>query len=513
LSGQDVVVIGGGHNSLVCAAYLARAGRRVTVLERRSTLGGLASSSEFHPGYSVPGLLHDTSRVRPQVIKDLGLTGHGLALRDRRPSMYLPQADGPGILLHPDPAAAADELAKVSAADAKAFAEYCAFFKRIGGFFAKVMDTEPPEVTRDDLSTVWQLFKLGFGLRRLGADDMSEIMRVPTMTVADWLRERFENDLLVAGLAAPACFAGYVGPHSPSTTANLLIYESLRGPGVQGGPAALVSALEKACTAANAVIRTDAPVSRIRIESGRAVGVTLEDGTNVDGLVVSGCDPKRTLLSLVHPADLPSPLGHDVGNYRMRGTTAKVNLALSAALDFAGRPGQAFEAVRIADDVDTVERAFDAVKYRQTSEIPHLDIRVPTVSDSSLAPQGHHVASVIVHFTPYHRDGGWTDERRQALGDQVLARLKRYAPNLDEVLVGRQVLTPQDLEDEYGLTEGHIYHGEHALDQLVSMRPLASCAGHKTPVDDLYLCGGGTHPGGGISGGAGRLAAAAVLRA
>jgi phytoene dehydrogenase-like protein len=501
-TGQTVVVIGGGHNGLVCAALLARAGSRVTVVERRQELGGIAAADTFHPGYTANGLVYDTSLLRPKVIQALDLQSHGLELRSPA-SMVCVGADGSSFAVH-------SELSRISAEDGAAWRKYQAFLTRIRPFFARVLDSEPPEVTRDDAGVIWHLFKVGFSLRRLGANDMSEVMRIPPMTAADWLREYFTDDHLVASLALDASTGSWVGPHSPGTVTNLLLRGALRDREVVGGPMALIAALRKACEAAGVVIRTGAEVHRIRVKQGRAVGVTLADGSTFEGTVVSSCDPKRTLLALLDPADCPSSLARDIERYRMRGTVGVVRLALSGRFEVAGREGKRVEWLRLAHSVDHVERAFDPIKYGQVSAAPALDVRIPTVSTPGLAPDGCEVVQVLARFFPYHRAGGWTDQGRAALGDSVVQTLETVSPGLSGQVIGRQVLTPLDLEEQWGLTEGHLFHGEYALDQLMSMRPVASCAGHRTPIDGLYLCGGGTHPGGGITGGPGILAAAAV---
>lgn len=507
---HHVIVIGGGHNGLVCATYLARAGRAVTVLERSAVLGGLAAPREFHKGFTVPGLLHDTACLRPSVVQELGLEGHGLSLRDA-PGIYAPEAAGPGVVLHRDPEAAKDELARHSASDLGAYRDYRALIDRARSFFASVVDKEPPELADAGWATIFQLLTMGMDLRRLGTPAMSEIMRVPTMTVADWLRERFSSDLIVSALAAPALYASWCGPHSPSTTASLLIHEVMAQREVVGGPSGLIRALERAAEAAGVTIRTGATVRSVRQDGGRAVGVELADGEQLDGLVVSSADPRTTILDLVDARSVPSDLAHSMSRYRMRGTTAKLHLALKGRLEWSARPAEDFERVRICEDIDTFERAFDAVKYGRISDRPHLEVSIPTVSDPSLAPEGAHVASVLVHFAPYHLRGGWTDEARGLLFERTLETLARHAPNLRDAIVGHELLTPVDFEQQLGITEGHLWHGEYGLDQLMSMRPIATCASHKTPIPGLFLCGSGSHPGGGITGGPGRLGAQAVL--
>jgi phytoene dehydrogenase-like protein len=333
------------------------------------------------------------------------------------------------------------------------------------------------------------------------------------MCVADWLNEWFETDLLKALLAGPALTGLFTGPWSAGTTATLLLNECLAGPGVKGGPAALIAALATACQEYGVEIRTACPVQRIRVADGRVSGVTLAGGQTIETTTVaSSCEPKRTLLELVAPTDLPLRVEKQIRVYRTRGTTAKVNLALKALPEFIGRPGQQFEVIRIAGSLADLERAFDAVKYRRFSPTPYLDIRIPSLADTSLAPAGHHVASILVQCAPYDLEGGWSEAEREVLGETVVATLDRYAPCLTERIVAREVLTPVDLEVRYGLTGGHVHHGEHGLDQMLFMRPALSCGRYATPLAGLFLCGSGSHPGGGITCGPGALAAKAILK-
>ncbi|HXT22019.1 MAG TPA: NAD(P)/FAD-dependent oxidoreductase, partial [Thermoanaerobaculia bacterium] len=357
------------------------------------------------------------------------------------------------------------------------------------------------------------------GLWKLGRHDTLELMRVAPMCVADFLNEQFETPLLVEALAAPAVIGTFAGPWSAGTTTNLLLHEAAPGRFVHGGPPALIAALERAARAAGVEIRTGAEVSRIRVENGRAVGVTVGAGTSAgDGAdsidaatIVATCDPKRTFLELIAPGTLPIRIEEEFRRVRMRGTAAKLHLALSGPLELAARPGQFFESIRIGGGhVDDLERAFDAVKYRDVAAKPHLEVRVPTVADPSLAPAGHHLASVLVTYVSHDVDGGWTEPRRSALVESVLSALERHAPTLRERLVAHQLLTPVDLAERYALTGGQLHHGEPALDQLLVLRPNASSARYATAVPGLYLGGSGSHGGGGVACTAGLLAAQAA---
>jgi phytoene dehydrogenase-like protein len=341
---------------------------------------------------------------------------------------------------------------------------------------------------------------------------MLELLRVAPMCAADWLQEEFSHALPAAALAAPALAGSYLGPRAPGSAASLLLHECVRGPGVRGGPAALARALCGAFAAAGGELRLDAEVLRISIERGAVRGVELADGSRLDSrVVVATCDPKRALLELVAPGALPLRVEEQIRALRMRGTTAKVHLALDGRLAFRDRPGERHARAVVADDLDEVERAFDAAKYRALPERPHLDVCVPSVSEPSLAPEGKDVVSILAHGAPRDLEGGWNDAARARLGDAVVDALERVAPGTKERILAREVLSPADIEARFGLTGGHIHHGEHALDQLLFMRPALALARYRTPIAGLYLGGSGSHPGGGVTCRPGALTARAVL--
>lgn len=515
----DAIVIGGGQNGLAAAVRLGQAGKKVMVLERRAELGGLCGAVELHPGYKAPGILHDEGLVSPRVVAALGLEKHGFAWREAPPT-YLAEEGGPGILLDRDPAKAAGELAARSRHDADAYHRYRAFIAKLRPLVEQVMTSPPPKLSPEGAGDFWELAKRGLGLWKLGRRDTLELMRVAPMCVADFLNEQFETPLLVEGLAAPAVIGTFAGPWSAGTTTNLLLHEAAPGRFVQGGPPALIAALERAARAAEVEIRTESEVARIRIENGRAVGVSVlaggeagRAGEDIDASVVlSTCDPKRTFLDLVAPGTLPIRIEEEFRRIRMRGTAAKLHLALNGPLEVAARAGQLFESIRIGGGhVDDLERAFDAVKYREVAAKPHLDVRIPSVADPSLAPAGHHVASISASYVSHGVDGGWTDSRRTALVESVLSTLDRHAPSLRARLVAHELLTPPDLADRYALTGGQLHHGEPALDQLLVLRPTASSARYATAVPGLVLGGSGSHGGGGVACSAGLLASEAAL--
>jgi phytoene dehydrogenase-like protein len=355
------------------------------------------------------------------------------------------------------------------------------------------------------------LLSHGLALRRLGKTDMTELLRLGPMSVADWLDEQFDNPLLKSALAVPALLGCFAGPFSPGTAGSLFRYEALAGGAVAGGPQRLVDALTAAAKAAGVEIQTAKPVSRITVSNGRVSGVVCDDGEHVNaGLVLSSCDPKRTLLGLLGAHQLAPSVERDIRAYRTRGLTAKVNLALSKPLRFKSRPDLEVEFARTGQSLPELESTFDAAKYGRFSAAPVLDVYVPSVSNPQSAPDGHSSVSILVHGAPYDLDGGWNDAEREALGDAVIERLACYADDLNGLIVARQVLTPVDLEVEYSLTGGHVYHGEHALDQLL-VRPTRQCGRYATPIDGLYLCGSGAHPGGGVTCAPGFIAANTVL--
>lgn len=510
-AGRDVVVIGAGHNGLACAALLAQAGRKVLVLERRDRVGGIAASEEFHPGYRSAGLFAEANRVRPAVIGKLGLERHGLALRAARPGVLALDGDGRGLYLDADPARAAAAIAARSARDAEAYPRFRAALAGFDSVLQAFLDEPALDLVHLETNAPLDLVRRAWRVRRLGRRGMLDFLRLPAMPIADLLSEWFETDLLKAALALPAISGTWLGPRSPGSAANFLLWEAAAGPGVQGGGPALVAALEKAARAAGVEIRTGAAVERLMVEDGRVRGVGLEGGEAIAAdAVAASCDPKQLFLRLVPPGAIPYRLERRIQGFRTRGTTAQVLLALGAPPRFAAHPDGAVELARTGSRLDDLERAFDAVKYRRVSDTPILEIHVPTVASPDLAPAGGAVVSVLVHFAPHDLAGGWDAAARERLGDRVVALLEAHAPGLARDVAGRLVLSPADLGERYALPQGHPHHGEHALDQWL-VRPSPECARHRTPVAGLYLCGSGVHPGGGLTCAPGALGAEALL--
>jgi phytoene dehydrogenase-like protein len=507
----DMIVIGAGLNGLTAATLMAKRGRKVLVVEKRPVAGGLAAGEEFHPGYRSSGVLHDTSGLRPWAVDALDLKRHGLKIRKEEVPVFIPQASGRGLLLWRNAQRAEEELGPLSPPDVKAYKDYRAFIGRMTPFLSKVFDEFPPDVTTMSFPGLWDILKKAVSLRMLGKADMMEMLRIGPMCVADWLNEWFKNDLLKATLAAPAIHHSFTGPWSPGTNANLLLAEAFAQNPVEGGPAALAKAVEAAAKAAGVEIQLNAEVRRVDIKDGKVRGVTLANGTvTLAEKVAAGCDPKQLFLNLVDPTLLTMAFEANIRNIRARGTTAKVNLALTGYPELVGRPSLKAELIRTGEFFDYQERAFDAVKYRRMSDAPILDIYVPTVETPALAPAGGHVMQILVHFVPHALEGGWTEAARERLAETTLNTLSQYMPNVRSLIAGKQVLTPADLESRYNLSGGHMLHGEHAADQLL-VRPTPECSRYATPFEGLYLVGGGAHPGGGLTCAPGGLAARAMI--
>ena len=511
MSRYDVIVIGAGHNGLTAATILAKRGRKVVVVERRDQVGGLASRHEFHPGYRTAGVLHDTSAVRKWVIDELELRKFGLQVLREPAPVFIPEKDGAGYLHWRDPGRAKEEIGTRSSNDVEQYRRYRSFLKRITPAVRKIFDEFPPDTQSIHLTDLWDMGKKAISVRMLGKTDMMELLRIGPMCVADWVSEWFDAEIVRAAVAGPAVLNGFTGPWSPGTNLNLILAETLSQLAIQGGPAALIDALEQAATAAGVEIRTGVKVAKVDLDEGIVSGVTLANGENLEATqVAASCDPKHLFLNLVPPSLLTLAFERNVIHYRTRGTAAKINLALSDYPEFAGRPDLQPSFIRTGTSIDDLERAFDPVKYRDFALQPMLDIYVPTLEDPGLAPAGHHVFSIQAHWVPYELEGGWTDDSKERLQESVLDTLGAYMPDLRRHVVATAVQSPQDLEKVYGVTGGHLFHGEHATDQLV-LRPTPECARYTTPFRGLFLCGGGSHPGGGITCAPGALATRAML--
>ena len=517
-----VVIIGAGHNGLTAAFYLARAGVRTLVFERRSVVGGAAVTEEFAQGYRGPTLAHAVGPLRPSVVRDMQLAARGVEFIHPDPRLVTLSPDGRALAFSRDTARTVDAIRTHSDGDAAKYPEFSSALERLGTFLSELLEATPPSLDGPAPGELWDLLKTGRRFRALGRADGYRLLRWMPMAAADLVGEWFSSDLVQAAIAARGIFGVAQGPWSAGTGAVLLLNAAVdpvpggSSPFVKGGPGALTRAMADAAMQAGAEIRTGASVASITVRDGRAIGVVLDDGTEVAArAVVSNADPRRTLLGLVDPIELDPGFLTRVRNYRCPGIAAKVNLALSGLPSFRGvaNPSDLKGRIQIGPSVDYLERAFDASKYGEISEAPYLDITFPSLTDPSLAPPGGQVMSVYVQFAPYRLAHGrsWKDAADD-LGRTVLRTLGHYAPDIDDLVVTGQIITPSDLQETYGLTGGHILHGEPALDQLFTMRPILGWAQYRMPIAHLYLCGAGTHPGGGVTAGSGQNASREILR-
>ena len=525
--GWDAIVVGGGHNALVTAAYLARASQRTLLLEARDRIGGAAETSELG-GVRVPRLADTVGRLRPSVVKDLDLRSHGLRLVAPDVRVFAPQPDGRAVTLWADQARTVEALRAWSAHDADGYPGFDRLVRALGRFLAELAAQTPPDIRSPGLGDALTGLKLGRTFRGLGKHDARTILRVLPMAVADFVAEAFETDAVRATIAWRGVRLSFLGPWSAGTTAILLSDAAGNDGGATGqtvfaigGPGALSEALAAAARAAGVEIRCGARVTAITSHDNRVTGVAFADGEEIAArVVVSGLDPKRTLLDLVDPVAAGPTLRWRAGNYRTPGVVAKINLVLDRLPRFTAAAGDDEQLLRgrilAAPGIDAIERAFDAAKYGRVSDTPVLEATIPSLVDPSLvdgAPLGTHVMSVSAQYAPYAlRDGSWDDAvQRNALSDAVVGVLDELAPGLRSSIRALEVITPLDLERDYGLTGGHPLHGEQALDQFFLWRPLLGSARYRLPIDGLYLCGSGAHPGGGITGQPGQNAAREIL--
>ncbi len=520
---RDVVIIGGGHNGLVTAFYLAKAGYKPLVLERRPQPGGAAITQEFHPGFRCSTLAHSAGPLRPDIVRDMQLEKHGLKLISPDVATVSLSPDGRALTLYRNLEKSAQEISKFSQKDAARYPEFQQTLSKISKLIAEALALTPPDIDHPSKGDLWGMLQTGRAIRKLGKKDMYRLLRWGPMAVADLVAEYFETELLRATIAARGVFGTFLGPWSAGTSLVLLIraagdaHASGLASFAIGGAGAITQAMAAAATEAGAEIRTNAEVIEVTVGNGVASGVVLSSGEEINArAIVSNADPKRTLLKLVDPMHLTPDFVMKLQHYRMPGTVAKVNLALSGLPKFAALKDAGDQAlsgrILIAPEIDYLERAFDDSKYGNFSKQPYLEVAIPTIGDPSLAPAGKHVMSIYMQYAPFKLKNSDWEKQRVALGDTVVKTLTRYAPNLPELILTHQIITPQDLEDVYGLTNGHIFHGELALDQFFTMRPMLDWAKYNTPIKNLYLCGSGTHPGAGLTGGSGANAAREILK-
>jgi phytoene dehydrogenase-like protein len=522
---RDVIIVGGGHNGLVTAFYLAKAGFKPLVLERRAQVGGAAITEELHPGFRCSTLAHNTGPLRADIVRDMQLEKHGLTFTTPDISTVSLTPDGRALVLYSDTKKAAQEIAQWSQKDAASYADFGAALGKIGKVIGEALALTPPSIDSPSSGDLWGMLKTGRSIRNLGKKDLYRVLRWGPMAAADLVAEFFESEPLRATIAARGIFGTFLGPWSAGTSLVLMLRaaaDPTPAGSVQfptGGAGALTQAMAAAAKQAGADIRTDADITEIRVKDGIAIGVVLKSGEEISArAVVSNADPKRTLMHLVDPAHLSPDFVQKIKNYRSVGTVAKINLALSALPEFTalkakGDSNLLKARLQISPEIDYLERAFDESKYGNFSRNPYIEMTFPSLSDPSLAPAGQHVMSIYMQYAPYKlKEGDW-ESQRKALGETVVKTIAQYAPNLPQTILRHQIITPKDLEDTYGLTGGHIFHGELALDQFFTMRPLLDWARHKTPIENLYLCGNGTHPGTGLTGGSGANAAREIVKA
>lgn len=529
-SHYDTIIIGAGHNGLVSAAVLAKAGLRVLVLERRPVIGGAAATEEPFPGYHFNTGADDASLFQDNILRELFLKMHGLEFRESPVAVFAPQPDGSALTLWQDEARTARELQRLHKEDAARYPAFANEVNKMARILQEMFLITPPDLGQQNISDLLSWGQVGLRLRRMGDKEMMAFMRLLPMPAYEYLNEWFESEPLKGALAGAAVTGTRQGPRAAGTTL-MMVYQHSNGFNrtrfVLGGIGKLSQALAMSARSNGAEIRTSSPVERILIDDNGttsnglqaavATGVRLESGETLYArAILSSADPHHTFLSLVGPTNIEPRFMRKVRNIIFRGSTAKVNLALSDLPAFRGQRDveQLSGHIRICPDLDYLERAYDDAKYGRISRQPFLDAVIPTLVDPTLAPAGHHVMSIRMQYAPYElRDGQKWSDHRERLGDLIIDTLAQYAPTLKEQIIHRQVLTPFDWEQDYGLTEGSIFHGQMSLDQLLIMRPVPGWSRYHTPLPNLYLCGSGAHPGGGVTGAPGFNAAREVARA
>jgi phytoene dehydrogenase-like protein len=521
----DAVVVGGGHNGLTAAAYLARAGLTTLVLERREIVGGCCVTEEIAPGCRVSTTSYIASMLRPEVISDLRLAEYGLRMVPCDPAIQVPFPDGHVVPWWADRERAKAEFRKISAKDAETFVQVDDRLKKLARYLQPFFMEPPPEIDTKSMRGWTDLFRVGKKFHGISSDEVAQLISFLTGSLGEFLDHNYESEKMKTMFLANNVYGKHGGPYQPGTAIGLLFHllsggeHELQGfyGHVMGGMGAITQALAASGRKLGVEIRTSAPVAHIDVRDGRARGVVLEDGTEIRArIVLSNADPKRTFLKMVAASELPNEFLHAIRGIKMEGPCAKVNLVLDAEPRFTGTSPNATALERtfytLVPSLAFAERCYDIAKFGEIPEELWVDCVVSSNADPSLAPAGKHILTCFVQYVPYHlRQGNW-DENRELLGDRVIGKISEYAPNVPNAIVARQVLTPLDLERTYGLTEGNIFHGDLRLEQLFFMRPVSGWSQYRTPLDGLYLCGAGAHPGGGVTGAPGHNAAHQVLR-
>jgi phytoene dehydrogenase-like protein len=521
----DAIVVGAGHNGLTAAAYLARAGLSTLVLERREIVGGCCVTEEIAPGCRVSTTSYIASMLRPEVISDLRLRDYGLRMVPCDPAIQVPFPDGHVVPWWADRERAKAEFKKISAKDAETFVQVDDQLKKLARYLQPFFMQPPPEIDTRTMRGWSDLFRVGKKFRGISSDEVSQLISFLTGSLGEFLDHNYESEKIKTMFLANNVYGKHGGPYQPGTAIGLLFHllsggeHELQGfyGHVMGGMGAITQALAASGQKLGVEIRTSSPVARIDIRDGRARGVVLEDGTEIRArIVLSNADPKRTFLKMVPGSELPAEFLHSIRGIKMEGPCAKVNFVLSEEPRFTGTSPDATPLERtfytLVPSLAFAERCYDIAKFGDIPEELWVDCVISSNADSSLAPPGKHILTCFVQYVPYHlREGNW-DDKRELLGDRVVKKIAEYAPNVPGAIETRQVLTPLDLERTYGLTEGNIFHGDLRLEQLFFMRPVSGWSQYRTPIDALYLCGAGTHPGGGVTGAPGHNAAHQVLR-
>jgi phytoene dehydrogenase-like protein len=524
----DAIVIGAGHNGLIAAAYLAMAGKKVVVLESRHIIGGATVTEEIFPGFKFTEFSYVVSLLRPEIIRDLQLPKYGMKILPL-PSTFTPMDNGDYIAGWDDHDLTRREIYRHSPKDAEAYDEYGRVMARMAKAIKPILSMIPPDPTSLSPRDLFGMLKLGQFAAGMTEKELYGLAKLMTQSTGDMLDEWFETDALKGTKSASGIIGTFLGPRSPGTAYVLLhhymgeIDGAFRAWGfAKGGTGGIAEAIHRAAKAVGVEVRVNSPVAQVIVKNGRAVGVALETGDEIHAkAVLTTADPVRSFLKLVDSKHLPDDFLKDIRNFRTRGSSGKVNLALSALPNFTALPYKAGEAhasvlhrgaVSISPSVDYIERAYDDAKYGSFAKHPYIDMIFPSVIDPDMAPPGQHVASCFVQYAPYDIEGGWNDAKREAFGDTVISTLAQYAPDIKDLIIGRQVITPVDIEHITGITGGNIFHGELLLHQLFFLRPSPKWSNFRTPLPGYYLAGSGAHPGGGILGAPGKLAAGEVLK-